>query len=137
MILLDMAGSGRDVRGYGTCSNTQSDVFCSSSTVCGKLSFVQQLRPQVASCRHDVLTSNPAEQAEFNMTLPDIGVLQSAALIGYLFGQVIVCIYIYTLPVSRFLTITMRSKGQFAMQQMLKMLIWYACRPLVCALTLP
>lgn len=27
-------------------------------------------------------------QTEFNMTLPDMGVLQSAALIGYLFGQV-------------------------------------------------
>lgn len=32
-----------------------------------------------------------ADQAEFNMTLPDVGVLQSAALIGYLFGQVTVC----------------------------------------------
>lgn len=31
----------------------------------------------------------PYTQAEFHMTLPDMGLLQSAALVGYLLGQVL------------------------------------------------
>ena len=39
----------------------------------------------VASCHH----SAASVQAEFNMSLPDMGLLQSAALFGYLLGQVL------------------------------------------------
>lgn len=42
---------------------------------------------------HDVASIHriaASVQAEFNMSLPDMGLLQSAALFGYLLGQVLV-----------------------------------------------
>ena len=43
------------------------------------------------AAKHNVTTTHCCAlyvQAEFNMTLPDMGLLQSAALFGYLLGQV-------------------------------------------------
>ena len=93
-------GCGCDLWRHGPCSDSQSYFLCLGSTLCSKLQLpCKQLiclqgpadMQRTSAARHNVASTHCSAlylQAEFSMSLPDMGLLQSAALVGYLLGQV-------------------------------------------------
>ena len=86
-----VAGCRSDVWGNDNGSYSQSDLFRSRSPLCCKLprlSNTSIIATQYWLLPPVVQSSCVPLQAEFNMSLPEMGLLQSSALIGYLLGQV-------------------------------------------------